>query len=166
MNARSLRLARLALTCLCRALPAGVREESYAEWCAELQPVRDAPGGQGRLRSAGRVTAYCAGHALSVVRLRRIYSTPQSPYREQARRSARMLVTGATAAGVLLGLTSAGWLGWPVSCAVAALARDDRILFGVVVLWTGCIRISLARLTRILERRAARRYMGTQGGTR
>ncbi|MGQ4374781.1 hypothetical protein ACN6K9_001652 [Streptomyces sp. SAS_267] len=138
-----------------------MREESYAEWCGELQSVRDARGGQGRLRSAGRVTAYCVGHVLSVVRLRRIYGKPRSLHEEQARRSARMLVTGAMAAGMLIGLTGAGWLGRPASCAVAALARDDRMMFGVVVLWAVWIRVG-----RILERREARLHMGAQGGSR
>ncbi|WP_332880923.1 hypothetical protein [Streptomyces sp. NBC_00564] len=166
MNARSLRLACLALRYLCRALPAGVREENYAEWCAELQPVRDARGGQGRLRSAGRVTAYCAGHVMSVVRLRRIYGKPRNAYREQARRRAGMLAAGATAAGLFVGLTGAGWFGWPASWAVEALARDDRMTVAVVVLWGVWVRVSLARMTRIFERRAARRHMGAQGGSR
>ncbi|MDH6222804.1 hypothetical protein [Streptomyces pseudovenezuelae] len=166
MNARSLRLACLALRCLCRALPAGVREENYAEWCAELQPVRGARGGQGRLRSAGRVTAYCAGHALSVVRLRRIYGKPRSAYEEQASRRAKTLVMGATAVGLLAGLAGAGQLGRPTLWAVAALARDDRLMFAFVVLWVVLIRVGLARLTRIFERRAARRRMGAQGGSR
>ncbi|MER5878482.1 hypothetical protein ABT119_21520 [Streptomyces sp. NPDC001910] len=93
----------------------------------------NARSGQGRLRSAGRVTAYCAGHALRVVRLRRIYGKPRSPYAEQARHTARKLVATATAAGMLIGLMGAGLLGWPVSCAVAALAHDDRKLFGIAV---------------------------------
>ncbi|MFJ3421930.1 hypothetical protein ACIPN8_36945 [Streptomyces sp. NPDC086082] len=165
MNARSLRLASLALRCLCCALPAGVREESYAEWCGELQPVRDARGGQGRLRRAGRVTAYCVGHVLSVVRLRRIYGAPRNALEEEARRSARMLVAGATAVGTLTGLTDGWRIEGPVSCVVAALDRDDRVMFAAVVLWAVWIKISLTRLTRILERRARRRA-GAQGGAR
>ncbi|MEW2558549.1 hypothetical protein [Streptomyces griseorubiginosus] len=165
MNTRGLHLVCLVLRCLCRALPADVREESYAEWCAELQPVRDA-GGQGRLSSAGRVAAYCAGHALSVARLRRIYRKPPGVHAEQARRRARVLVSGATAVGIVIGLAATGPLGRPTSSAVAALARNERLLMAVVVLWVAWIRVSLTRLACILERRSARRPAGGQGGPR
>lgn len=163
MNARGLRLARLVLRCLCRALPAVVREDSYAEWCGELQPVRGASDGRGRLRSAARVSAYCAGHALGVLKLRRIYRTPRSIHEEQARRRAEMLVWGATAAGVLIGMAGTGSLGRPASLAVAALAGDERLVFAIGVLWAAWMRVSFTRLARILERRAARRRASSQG---
>lgn len=166
MNARGLCLARLVLRCLCRALPAVVREDSYAEWCGELQPVRDASDGRGRLRSAARVTAYCAGHGLGVLKLRRIYRTPRSTHEEQARRRAWMVVWGSTAAGVLLGLAGPGPLWRPASLAVAALARDERLMFAIGVLWAGWMRMSFTRLVRILERRARRRASSQGGGSR
>lgn len=162
MNTRGLHLACLVLRCLCRALPTDVREESYAEWCGELQPVRDA-GGQGRLASAGRVTAYCAGHALSVARLRRMYRKPPGVHAEQARRP------GCWCRGRQQWALSSAWppqdhWGGRPSFAVAALARNERLLLAVVVLWAAWIRVSLTRLACIVERRSARRHAGGQGG--
>lgn len=164
MNARGLRLAPLVLKCLCRVLPAGLREESYAEWSAELQPVRDACSGQGRLTSAGRVFAYCAGHAVSVVRLRRIYRKPRGAHHDRARRRAGMLVWGATAAGTVIGLAAPGSVMQQVPLD-AVLACDERLLLALLVLWAAWIRVSLIRMTRIIERRAARRRAGAQGAS-